>query len=426
MRRLLAALTLALPAVAAADTAVLHCGQLFDAESARLLGPHSIVVRDGRIAELHPGRIEAAAATRNIDLTRQTCLPGLIDAHVHLASQTSREAYAEGFRLNPEDLAFRSVGYAERTLAAGFTTVRDLGGTLTLGLRDAIDAGLVRGPRIVAAGKSIATTGGHADPLNGVNRELLHAFGYPGPEDGVVSGPLEARRAVRQRYKDGSDVIKLTATGGVLSYAKSADNPQFMEDEIAAIVATARDYGYKVAAHAHGKEGMRRAVVAGVDSIEHGTYMDEEIFALMKKHGTWYVPTLTAGAFVSDQSKVPGYYPEVVRPKAERIGALIQATFGRAQAAGVKIAFGTDAGVFPHGGNGREFALMVEAGMAPAIALQSATRNAAELLGRWDELGSVAVGKHADIVAVDGDPLADVTLLQRVGFVMKGGEVVKP
>jgi imidazolonepropionase-like amidohydrolase len=436
MHRLLAVLLIALPVSASADSAVLNCGRLFDAESARMLGPHAIVVRDGRIAELRAGRIEADAAGAPgedssagghawIDLGQHTCLPGLIDMHVHLSSQTSPQAYVEGFRLNPEDHAFRSVGYAERTLLAGFTTVRDLGGTLAPSLRNAIDAGLVRGPRIVAAGKSLATTGGHADPLNGVSREILHAFGYPGPEDGVISGPLEARRAVRQRYKDGSDVIKLTATGGVLSFARSGDNPQFMQDEIAAVVATARDYGYRVAAHAHGKEGMRRAVIAGVDSIEHGTYMDDEIFALMKEHGTWYVPTILAGVFVSEMSQVPGYYPDVVRPKAERIGQLIQGTFARAHRAGVKIAFGTDAGVYPHGDNGREFALMVEAGMAPAVALQSATRNAAELLGRSDDVGSIAVGKHADIVAVAGDPIADITLMQRVGFVMKGGAVVK-
>ncbi len=424
MRRLLSVALLTLPAIAGAQDTVLHCGRLFDADSARLLGPHSIVVRDGRIAAVQPGHVAAPDGAQRIDLSQQSCLPGLIDSHVHLSGETSPTAYSDNFRLNPEDQAFRAVGYAERTLLAGFTTVRDLGGTTTLALRNAIDAGLVRGPRIVAAGKSIATTGGHADPVNGVNREILHALGYPGPEDGVVSGPLEARRAVRQRYKEGADVIKLTATGGVLSVARSADNPQFMIDEIEAIVATARDYGYKVAAHAHGKEGMRRAIVAGVDSIEHGTYMDDEIFTLMKKHGTWYVPTILAGVFVSEKSAVPGYYPEVVRPKAERIGKLIQGTFGRAHAAGVRIAFGTDAGVFPHGGNGREFALMVEAGMPPALALQSATRNAAELLDRAGEIGSVAVGKHADLIAVDGDPIDDITLMQRVGFVMKGGKVV--
>ena len=412
---------------ATAAPQVLHCGQLFDAKSARLLGEHSLVIEDGRIREVRAGRIDAQAlGASTIDLSSHTCLPGLIDMHVHLGSETNPAAYSEGFRLNPEDYAYRSVGYARSTLMAGFTTVRDLGGLQTIALRDAINQGRIPGPRIFAAGKSLATTGGHADPRNGVSRELAQSLGWPGPEEGVLSGPYEARRAVRQRYKEGSDVIKLTATGGVLSFARSGDNPQFMEDEIRAIVETARDYGYKVAAHAHGKEGMRRAIVAGVDSIEHGTYMDDEIFRLMREHGTYYVPTITAGAFVSEKAREAGYYPEIVRPKAARIGALIQGTFGRAQAAGVAIAFGTDAGVFPHGDNAREFELMVEAGMSPALALQSATRNAAQLLGEWDSLGSLEPGKHADVVAVAGDPIENISLLRDVAFVMKAGEVFMP
>lgn len=419
-------LTAALAAQAAPQ--VLHCGQVFDANSARLLGPHSLVVEEGRITQVSASRVEASSLGSDataIDLSGHTCLPGLIDMHVHLGSQTSPAAYSEGFRMNPEDYALRSVGYAETTLKAGFTTVRDLGGLQTIALRNAINEGRIAGPRIFAAGKSLATTGGHADPRNGINRELAESLGWPGPEEGVVAGPYEARRAVRQRYKEGSDVIKLTATGGVLSFAKSGDNPQFMEDEIRAIVDTARDYGFKVAAHAHGKEGMRRAVAAGVDSIEHGTYMDEDIFALMREKGTWYVPTISAGVFVSEKAREIGYYPEIVRPKAERIGALIQATAGRAQAAGVKIAFGTDAGVFPHGDNAREFVLMVEAGMPANLALQSATRNAAELLGESASIGSLEVGKYADVVAVAGNPLQNIALMREVQFVMKGGAVVK-
>ena len=419
-------LTAALAAQAAPQ--VLHCGQVFDANSARVLGAHSLVVEDGRITQVSASRVEASSLGSDataIDLSGHTCLPGLIDMHVHLGSQTSPAAYSEGFRMNPEDYALRSVGYAETTLKAGFTTVRDLGGLQTIALRNAINEGRIVGPRIFAAGKSLATTGGHADPRNGINRELAESLGWPGPEEGVVAGPYEARRAVRQRYKEGSDVIKLTATGGVLSFAKSGDNPQFMEDEIRAIVETARDYGFKVAAHAHGKEGMRRAVAAGVDSIEHGTYMDEDVFALMREKGTWYVPTISAGVFVSEKAREIGYYPEIVRPKAERIGALIQATAGRAQAAGVKIAFGTDAGVFPHGDNAREFVLMVEAGMPANLALQSATRNAAELLGESASLGSLEVGKYADVVAVAGDPLQNIALMRDVQFVMKAGAVVK-
>jgi imidazolonepropionase-like amidohydrolase len=308
-------------------------------------------------------------------------------------------------------------------LRAGFTTVRDLGGEVTPHLRDAINQGYVQGPRIYAAGKSIATTGGHADPRNGLSAELAHVLGPPGPTEGVVNGPDDARQAVRQRYKDGSDLIKITATGGVLSYAKSADAPQFTVEEIRAVVDTARDYGYRVAAHAHGKEGMRRAIEGGVTSIEHGTYMDAEIFALMKKHGTWYVPTISAGRFVAEKAQVPGYYPEVVRPKAERVGAQIQATFAKAYEAGVRIAFGTDQGVAPHGENAREFAYMVEAGMPAGIALQSATLHAAEVLGA-DDLGQLAQGFRADVVAVPGNPVEDIELMRKVSFVMKDGTVV--
>lgn len=427
MRALLLAALLcpliAAPAQAESSSLVLDCGRVFDAGEARLLDRRFVLVRDGRIDAVSTQR--PAGDHRLIDLGDSTCLPGLIDMHVHLGSQTSPQAYAEGFRLNPEDHAYRSVGYAEKTLLAGFTTVRDLGGERTQGLRNAIDQGLIRGPRIIAAGKSIATTGGHADPRNGISRELVQALGYPGPEDGVVAGPIEARRAVRQRYKEGSDVIKLTATGGVLSFARSGDNPQFMEDEIRAIVETARDYGYKVAAHAHGEEGMRRAIVAGVDSIEHGTYMSDEVMALMKQHGTWYVPTISAGVFVGEMAQQPGYYPEIVRPKALAVGPQIQRTFARAWRAGVKIAFGTDAGVFHHGDNAREFELMVEAGMPAHEALRAATHNAAELLGRSDELGSIDTGKFADIVAVPGNPVEDIGRMRQVHFVMKQGTVYR-
>ena len=422
---LLIALAVALSGpAAAAEVSAVRCGNLFDAASAKLLGEHTVVIEGNRIRELRPGNVAVEGATA-IDLGTQTCLPGLIDMHVHLGSQTSAQAYSENFRLNQEDFAFRSVGYAERTLLAGFTSVRDLGGNVALSLRNAIDQGLVRGPRITAAGKSVATTGGHADPLNGVSRDILHAFGYPGPEDGVISGPIEARRAVRQRYKDGSDVIKITATGGVLSFAKSGDNPQFMQDEVEAIVQTAHDYGYKVAVHAHGTEGMKRAVLAGVDSIEHGTYMTDEVRKLMKEKGTWYVPTIVAGVFVGEMAAKPGYYPEIVRPKALAVGPQIQKTFAAAYKAGVKIAFGTDAGVYPHGDNAREFELMTQAGMPANEALQSATRNAAQLLGRWDELGSLEPGKLADLVAVPGNPLDDIALMKQVDFVMKDGVVYR-
>jgi imidazolonepropionase-like amidohydrolase len=291
-------------------------------------------------------------------------------------------------------------------------------------LRDAVSQGLVKGPRIFAAGKSIATTGGHADPTNGYNDRLSHLLGPPGPTEGVINSPDEARQAVRQRYKDGSDVIKITATGGVLSYAKSGDAPQFVVDEIKAIVDTARDYGFRVAAHAHGKEGMRRAILGGVTSIEHGTYMDDEIMRLMKQHGTWYVPTIYAGRFVADKAKIDGYFPPVVRPKAQRIGALIQQTASNAYRNGVKIAFGTDMGVGPHGDNAREFLYMVEAGIPANVALQAATIRAAEVLG-VDDQGVIEPGKRADIVAVPGDPVADINAVLKVDFVMKDGKVYR-
>ena len=414
--------TLALPAFAA-DTA-LHCGTLFDSRSGKLLGAHTVLVRDGKIAEVHAGHVEAAANATAIDLSGHTCMAGWTDLHVHLDGESNPQSYSEGFRLDDVDFAFRSVGYAEKTLLAGFTSVRDLGGTVTLHLRDAINQGLVKGPRIWAAGTAIATTGGHADPTNGYNTQLSHLLGPPGPTEGVVNSIDDARQAVRQRYKDGSDVIKITATGGVLSYAKSGDAPQFTVDEVKAIVDTARDYGYRVAAHAHGEEGMYRAVAGGVTSIEHGTYMSDRVMKLMKEKGSWYVPTISAGRFVADKAKIDGYFPDVVRPKAARIGAQIQDTAAKAYRGGVKIAFGTDMGVGPHGENAKEFVYMVEAGMPAAYALQAATIRAAEVLG-VDDQGTVEPGKRADIIAMPGDPLADIGNVLKVDFVMKDGVVYR-
>jgi len=421
MRPILIAAGLLAASPVAAETVALQCGDVFDAKSARLVGARTIVTADGRIREVLPGQA-AVPDARVIDLAGHTCMPGWIDLHVHMTMQSSPRSYEERFRLDDADFALRGASYADKTLRAGFTTVRDLGGEVTLKLRDAINAGLVPGPRIYAAGQSIATTGGHADPTNGYNSTLSHLLGPPGPTEGVVNGVDDARQAVRQRYKEGSDVIKITATGGVLSYAASGDAPQFTVDEVRAVVDTAKDYGYRVAAHAHGKEGMKRAIEGGVTSIEHGTYADDEIFALMKKHGTWYVPTITAGRFIVEKAKVPGYFPEIVRPKAERIGALIQDTFARAYKAGVKIAFGTDMGVAPHGDNAVEFGYMVEGGMPAAEVLQSATYRAAEVLGVAD-LGQLAPGFRADVVAVAGNPLADISLTRKVAFVMKDGAV---
>jgi len=402
----------------------LQCGRVFDARSGKLTGPQTLLVRNGKIEQVIGGASADVAGATRVDLSGHTCMPGWTDLHVHLGSQSSPQSYSEGFRLDDVDYAFRSVDYAKKTLMAGFTSVRDLGGEVSPHLRDAINQGLVSGPRIWAAGKSIATTGGHADPTNGYNDALSHLIGPPGPTEGVINSIDDARQAVRQRYKEGSDVIKITATGGVLSYAKSGDAPQFTVEEVKAIVDTAKDYGYRVAAHAHGEEGMKRAVLGGVTSIEHGTYMSDDVMKLMKQHGTWYVPTIYAGRFVADKAKIDGYFPDVVRPKAQRIGALIQQTAANAYKNGVKIAFGTDMGVGPHGDNAREFIYMVEAGIPAPVAFQAATIRAAEVLG-VDDQGVIEVGKRADIVAVPGNPLEDIQQVMKVDFVMKDGAVFR-
>jgi imidazolonepropionase-like amidohydrolase len=343
--------------------------------------------------------------------------------HVHVESETRKGNVADRFMLNPADIAFESLKYVNVTLMSGFTTVRDLGGSgVNISLRNAINKGWVIGPRIFTAGKSIATTGGHADPTNSYRKDLM---GDPGPKEGVINGPADAYHAVRQRYKDGSDLIKITATGGVLSQAKDGANAQFTEEEIRAIVTAAKDYGFKVAAHGHGAEGIKRAIRGGVSSIEHGSLMDDECIQLLKQNGTWYVPTITAGKSVADSAKIPGYYTELVTPKALSIGPKLQQTFEKAYKAGVKIAFGTDAGVFKHGLNWLEFTYMIEAGMKPMDAIRSATSQAAELLGEKDLLGSIEVNKMADIIAVDGDPLQDPRVFGKVVFVMKAGKIYK-
>ena len=407
-----------------ADT-LIHAGKVFTGTSNSLQENVTIVVEDNMIKAVKKGFAEAQEGDTVIDLKTSTVMPGLMDMHVHLSSQHGGpQTYLERFSLNEADYALRAANYAKITLDSGFTTVRNLGAGYneTVALRNAISKGYATGPRIYTVAKSIATTGGHADPSNGLSHLLRPDVG---PKQGVVNGEAEAREAVRTRYQDGADLIKITATGGVLSVAKSGQNPQFMTDELEAIVETAKDYGMTVAVHAHGKEGMKRAIEAGVDSIEHGTYMDDEVRTLMKKHGTYYVPTILAGKFVADKAKIDGFFPELVRPKAAAIGPLIQNTFEQAHKAGVKIAFGTDSGVSAHGDNAQEFSLMVDAGMKPADALLSATVNSANLLGISDILGTLEEGKLADIVAVQGNPLDDISLMESVSFVMKDGVVYK-
>lgn len=406
-----------------AQQTILHCGRLIDVRNNKVLENRSIIVEGNRIIDVKEGFITPTTSQKLIDLKSSTVMPGLMDMHVHIESETRKGAVADRFIENPADIAFESVNYAHTTLMAGFTTVRDLGGSgVNISLRNAINKRLIIGPRIYTAGKSIATTGGHADPTNGYRKDLM---GDPGPKEGVINGPDEARKAVRQRYKDGADLIKITATAGVLSQAKDALGAQFTDEELKAIIETAKDYGYRVAAHAHGAEGMKRAVRAGITSIEHGTFMDDETISLMKQHGTWYVPTITAGKATGDSAKIPGYYSDIVTPKALSVGPKIQATFSKAYKAGVRIAFGTDAGVYAHGRNWKEFVYMVEGGMPAIETIRCATLNAAELLGVTDILGVIEKGKLADIIAVDGDPVKDINVMEKVHFVMKDGVVYK-
>jgi imidazolonepropionase-like amidohydrolase len=410
---------------AAPALSVVHCGHLFDAASGRMLGETTIVIRGERIESVNAGTIPMPAGVQRVDdLPGQTCLPGLIDSHVHLTDQFSATSYSDQFRLNPADYAIRGTVYARRTLLAGFTTVRNLGdgNNESIALRNAIRSGLTEGPRILTAGKAIGSTGGHADGSDGYRADLQ---GDPGPADGIINSPEDAWKAIRQHYKDGVDVIKIMPSGGVLDESASADNSQLTEPELRALVTAAKDYGYAVAAHAHGTEAIRRAVLAGVDSIEHGTFMDDADMALMKQRGTWYVPTIIAGDYVAQKARIPGFYPPQVAAKAAQIGPHIMATAGKAYRAGVPIAFGTDAGVYPHGENAHEFELMVQAGMPPSFALQAATKNAAKLLRMDKDIGGIEAGKYADIVAVPGNPLDDISVMKRVDFVMKGGRVYK-
>ena len=404
---------------------VIHAGRLIDGRADAVRTSVTITIDGDRIVSIADGYAAPAPGDTLVDLKSATVMPGLIDMHVHLSSEQSGQGgYAERFYLNPADVALRATTYARKTLMAGFTTVRDCGAgnKMNLALRDAVAKGWIVGPRIVAAG-SVTTTGGHGDATNGLATELQEALAPVLP--GTANGADQMRAAVRQRYKDGADAIKIAATGGVLSLARSGQAPLFTDEELAAVVATAKDYGLTVIAHAHGSEGMLRAVKAGVHSIEHGTYMTDEVIAAMKERGTYYVPTISAGRFVAEKSKIDGYFPEVVRPKAAAIGPQIQATFAKAWKAGVRIAFGTDQGVAPHGDNAFEFVYMVEAGMPPMAAIKSATSVNAEALGLDKDLGTVESGKIADLVAVPGDPLFDITAMTKVSFVMRSGVVHK-
>ncbi|MGH8196691.1 MAG: amidohydrolase family protein [Steroidobacteraceae bacterium] len=419
-----AALAACFAAGAASAATLIHAGRLVDGMTDAPRERVTVVVDGDRIRSVQKGFVAAGEGDEVVDLSGSTVLPGLMDMHVHLTSEHSRRSELDSIKKSEADRAYDSVVFAERTLLAGFTTVRNLGDSfnVSIALSRAIADGKIKGPRVFTSGRSIGTRGGHADSTNAWGPFL---YSDDPRLDTVCNGPDSCREAVRKRYQDGADSIKITATGGVLSIAKSGTAPQFTDDELKAVISTAHDYGMKVAAHAHGNEGMFRAVRAGIDSIEHGTYMDDETLKLMKAQGTHYVPTISAGRWVFEQAQDPTYFPAIVRPKALAVGPQIEQTFAKAWKGGVTIMFGTDCGVCAHGSNAKEFGYMTNAGMPAMEAIRSATIVPARYLGVDDRLGSIEAGKLADIIAVPGDPLADVQVLERVSFVMKEGVIYK-
>ncbi|MDB5134586.1 MAG: amidohydrolase family protein [Mucilaginibacter sp.] len=404
-----------------AQKTYIQCGKLIDGNLKTALTEVTIVVEGKLITDIQKGYTTGGSADKVIDLKTKTVMPGLIDCHVHLESQGSKTSMMEGFTFTDADIAYHAAVYAKRTLMAGFTTVRDLGGSgVNISLRKAIKQGLVDGPRVITAGRAISGSGGHMDGSVGFRDDVFnHKLG---PDDGVADGKDEMIKAVRLQFKRGSDLIKIASTGGVLDLSEDGSGAQMSIEEIKAVVETAKDYGMRVACHAHGAEGIRRAILGGVTSIEHGTFMNDEDMELAKKYGTYLVPTIIAGKSVADSAKIPGFFPPVIARKATEVGTQIQNTFARAYKAGVKIAFGTDAGVYAHGKNYMEFQYMVEAGMPPMEAIKAATTSAADLLGMSDKIGSISKGKFADIIAVDGDPLQDIKTMKNITFVMKEGK----
>lgn len=433
MRKFLAALAAltATPAVAA-DMAIIHAGKLLAVPGTPPREAQTVVVKDGRIASISAGYLDAAAAGAaggdtvvTYDLKNYFVLPGLIDSHVHILGENNPKARLQTVEMSDADDAIAGAGFAKKTLMAGFTTVRDVGagpGDAIFALRDGIAHGDVAGPRIFASGATISVTGGHGDGTQGYRDDIADVLHSPA----VCNGPADCRRAVREQVRRGADHIKLTATGGVLSNTAAGLEQQFFPDELEAIVSSAHSMGRKVTAHAHGVGGINAALRAGVDSIEHGTYLDDASVKLFRKTGAYLVPTLLAGATVVEWAKDPNsFLPPPQREKALKVGPVMHDMAAKAHKSGVNIAFGTDTGVSRHGENAREFPLLVAAGFTPMEAIRTATVNAADHLGKSDVIGSIAPGKFADIIAVDGDPTVDVNQLLDVDFVMKEGVVYK-
>ncbi len=404
---------------AQAETTYIHAGRLLaDPASGQVLTNRTVVVANGRVTEIREGFVGAG---RVIDLRDAFVLPGLIDSHVHLTHEQNPNGRLEVVTRSEADQAMVGAGFARRTLMAGFTTVADLGGAnnAVFALREAIRRGDVVGPRVIASGASVSVHGGHGD-INGYRDDIMHLF----TRESICSGADDCRRAVRLQVRSGADVIKITATGGVLSNTAAGLGQQFSDEELAAIVDTAHRMGRRVTAHAHGGDGINAFLRAGGDSIEHGTYLDEEGVRLLRQPGRYLVPTLLAGDFVARIAASPGnFFTPAQTAKALEAGPRMLDMARRAHAGRVRIAFGTDSGVSAHGDNAQEFALLVRAGMTPLQAIQSATVNAAEHLQIADQAGAIGVGRPADIVAVRGDPLQDVRTLERMAFVMRGGVV---